>query len=83
MQKCTYCGEMIRPNQTGGWYHVETPQHRSDQRCFLYASPGDSTARCALLNFARWLLRGEAGEGREEELVDEYLAESSPDEPNS
>lgn len=36
---CRHCGEVIRPNQTGGWYHVETPSHRSDQRCFLYASP--------------------------------------------
>jgi hypothetical protein len=39
MQKCVHCGEAIRPNQTGGWYHVETPAHRSDQRCFLYAAP--------------------------------------------
>ena len=39
IQKCAHCDEQIRPNQTGGWYHVETSAHRSDQRCFLYASP--------------------------------------------
>lgn len=35
---CPTPGEVIRPNQTGGWYHVETDAHRSDQRCFLYAT---------------------------------------------
>lgn len=39
MEKCAHCGEAIRPNQTGGWYHTETAEHRSDQRCFLYATP--------------------------------------------
>lgn len=38
-QVCAHCGEAIRPNRTGGWYHIETINHRSDQRCFLYASP--------------------------------------------
>lgn len=37
--RCQHCREAIRPNQTGGWYHVETAAHRSDQRCFLYATP--------------------------------------------
>lgn len=36
---CANCGEEIRPNQTGGWYHTETPSHGSGQRCFLYATP--------------------------------------------
>lgn len=31
--------------------------------------------RDELLAFARWLLNGEIGEGREEQLVDNYLAE--------
>lgn len=39
VQVCVYCGETIRPNQTSGWYHLETGSHRSDQRCFLYAKP--------------------------------------------
>lgn len=42
---CANCGEVIRPNQTGGWYHVETSSHRSDQRCFLYASPTETSVR--------------------------------------
>jgi hypothetical protein len=36
---CNHCGDVIRPNQTGGWYHIETSAHGSDQRCFLYATP--------------------------------------------
>ncbi|QSM02291.1 hypothetical protein PROPHIGD86-1_16 [Mycobacterium phage prophi86-1] len=36
---CIYCHEEIRPNQTGGYYHIQTQRHGSDQRCFLYATP--------------------------------------------
>ena len=36
--ECVHCGEKVRPNQTGGWYHVETDSHKADQRCFLYAT---------------------------------------------
>jgi len=43
MKTCAHCGESIRPNQTGGWYHTETAEHRSDQRCFLYATPESTT----------------------------------------
>ena len=32
-------------------------------------------SRDELLTFARWLLKDEVGEGREEEIVDQYLAE--------
>lgn len=31
--------------------------------------------RDELLSFAKWLLEGEVGEGREEEIVDKYLAD--------
>ena len=38
---CIHCGERIRPNETGGWYHLETPRHCAHQRCFLFATPED------------------------------------------
>ena len=38
-QRCVHCGDVIRPNQTGGWYHIATAGHESNQRCFLYATP--------------------------------------------
>lgn len=37
-------------------------------------------SRDQLIAFARWLLKDEVGEGREEEIVDQYLAEQT--EPN-
>lgn len=39
--ECRWCREVIKPNHTGGWYHVETRSHRADQRCFLYATPAE------------------------------------------
>ncbi|AEK07843.1 hypothetical protein FDI59_gp095 [Mycobacterium phage Yoshi] len=39
--ECRWCREVIRPNQTGGWYHVATRSHASDQRCFMYATPAE------------------------------------------
>ncbi len=43
--RCEHCQEVIKPNQTGGWYHVETSAHRSDQRCFSYATPASEPCR--------------------------------------
>lgn len=36
---------------------------------------GQGMTRNELLHFAKWLLKDEFGEGREEQIVDTYLAE--------